>query len=158
MKLSTALALRPVPDWMTEWVKPFEGCRLEPYHDPAGYPTIGHGHLLSREPWADLSRWPAIDQAEADRLLEIDLGRAARSVLRLIRVPLDDGQYGALIDFAYNCGGGNLEVSTLRRVINRGEYHLAPAQFRRWVYSRGVKLPGLVRRRAAEADLFEGIY
>lgn len=132
--------------------KPFEGCRLDPYHDPVGYPTIGYGHLLSREPWADLSQWASITQQQADDLLIKDLLIKLNGVQRLIKVPLNKWQEGALIDFAFNCGTGNLQASTLRKVINRGDYDQAPKQFMRWVYARGVKLNGLVRRRKAEAD------
>ena len=133
---------------------PFEGLRLEPYHDPVGYPTIGYGHLLSREPWADLSQWRGITEEEAHALLEDDMRKALASVRRLIAAPLTDNQEAALCDFAFNCGGGNLQSSTLRRVVNRGEVDEAPAQFRRWVYARGQKLRGLVRRREAEAALW----
>lgn len=136
--------------------KPFEGLRLDPYHCPANFPTIGYGHLLSRVQGADLRRWQAITENQAHDLLEKDMASAAASVARLINVPLSDHQRAALIDFTFNLGGGSLQVSTLRRVINRGELHDAPAQFMRWVYAtvgRGpVKLPGLVRRRAAEVD------
>jgi lysozyme len=126
----------------------------EPYHDPVGFPTIGYGHLLSREPWADLRRWPAVTEAEADLLLEEDMAIAAGAVLRQIAVPLSDGQFAALVDFTFNVGAGNLQASTLRRVINRGEYDEAPRQFRRWVYARSVKLAGLVRRREDEVRLW----
>jgi len=137
-----------------EIAKPFEGLRLVAYHDPVGYPTIGYGHLLSREPWADLSRWPDIDEDEAERLLQADMATALASVRRLITVPISDAQEAALADFAFNCGSANLQASTLRRVINRGEFDAAPAQFMRWVYARSIKLPGLVRRRAAEVDMW----
>lgn len=137
-----------------EIAKPFEGLRLEPYHDPVGYPTIGYGHLLCRTPWADLSQWGVIDEHEAERMLQEDMRSAAGSVRRLISAPLTDGQEAALIDFAFNCGGGNLQASTLRRVINRGELDAAPEQFMRWVYARKVRLPGLVRRRSAEVDMW----
>ncbi|MEP4379649.1 MAG: lysozyme [Alphaproteobacteria bacterium] len=133
----------------------FEGLILEPYHDPVGYPTIGYGHLLSREPGADLTQWAALpDRDAALELLMKDMLRAAASVDRLIDVPLSVEQEAALIDFAFNCGSGNLMASTLRKVINRGEYADAPAQFRRWVFARGRKLAGLVRRREAEAQLW----
>lgn len=133
----------------------FEGFSLAPYHDPVGYPTIGYGHLLSREPHADLARWaPLPDRAAARALLMKDMVRAAASVDRLIHVPLSVPQEAALIDFAFNCGSGNLMASTLRRVVNRGEYGKAPDQFRRWVYARSRRLAGLVRRREAEARLW----
>lgn len=93
---------------------------LETKRDPVGFWTVGWGHLVTR----DLSapRPAPITLAEAEALLAADLAKAARAVLRLISVSLTDGQYGALIDFAYNVGAGNLEISTLRRAINRGDY------------------------------------
>lgn len=133
---------------------PFEGLHLEPYRDPVGYPTIGYGHLLSRDRSRPLSDWPAIDQARAEELLELDLRRALRAVRNLITYPLSDSRQAALVDFTFNLGSGNLQVSTLRRVINRGELAAAPGQFLRWVYADGLKLPGLVRRRQAEVDLW----
>ena len=83
------------------------------------------------------------------------MGKALASVGRLITVPLTDHQAAALADFAFNCGPGNLQASTLRAVINRGDYAAASPQFRRWVYAGPVKLPGLVRRRAAEVKMWE---
>ena len=136
---------------------PFEGCILDPYHDPVGYPTIGYGHLLSMRPWADLSQWNSITQQQADDLLIKDLLMKLNGVRRLITVPLNKWQEAALIDFAFNCGTGNLKVSTLRKVINRGDYDQAPKQFMRWVFARGVKLNGLVRRRKAEADVWSTV-
>lgn len=144
-----------------ELAAPFEGLHrlgadgmIYPYHDPVGYPTIGYGHLLSRVRWEALSKYPAITKAEASQMLLVDLNKAARGVSRLIRVPLSDEQFAALIDFSFNVGTGNLEISTLRRLVNRQEYAAAAEQFPRWVFAAGVKLPGLVRRRAAERALF----
>lgn len=144
-----------------ELAAPFEGLHrlgadgmIYPYHDPVGYPTIGYGHLLSRVRWEALSKYHAITKAEASQLLIADLNKAARGVSRLIKVPLSDEQFAALIDFSFNVGTGNLEISTLRRLVNRQEYAAAAEQFSRWVFAAGVKLPGLVRRRAAERALF----
>lgn len=157
--------MRPIPDAAFALVRQHETLHdpvpvtaelYEPYYDPVGFPTIGYGHLLSREPWSPLDRWSAITEAEADALLDRDMARAARAVLRLIEVPLTDGQFAALTDFTFNVGAGNLQLSTLRRVINREDYPEAPNQFRRWVFARGVKLPGLVRRRDDEIGLWLG--
>lgn len=82
---------------------------------------------------------------------------AERAVLGLINVPLTDGQFDALTSFTYNLGGGALQRSTLRRKINREEHADVPEQFMRWVWAGSRKLKGLVRRRAAEADLYEQI-
>lgn len=133
----------------------FEGCHLDPYHDPVGYPTVGYGRLLSLEKWADLSKWESITEAQAEEWLIQDLATAAHQVLSLIKVPLTDGQAAALIDFVFNLGAARLRASTLRSLANRGEYEAAADQFRRWVYAGGVKLPGLVARRAAEANLWQ---
>lgn len=143
-----------IPQAAIDIIKRFEGLSLKAYRCPAALPTIGYGHLLSRDPKADLAQWPDIDQARADELLAIDAAKSAASVDRLITVPLTDGQRGALISFVFNLGGGNLQASTLRRVINRGDMDDAPEQLAKWVYAGGVKLPGLVRRRAAEAALW----
>ena len=69
-------------------------------------------------------------------------------------VDLSDEQEAALIDFAFTCGAGNLQASTLRRVINHEEHADATAQFRRWVWAAGRKLPGLIRRHGVGAELY----
>lgn len=127
---------------------------IEPYHDDAGYPTIGFGHLLSRERWAPLSRWPAIERDEAYILLRRDATKALNAVYRLCPVSLTPQQAAALGDFAFNCGAGNLQVSTLRKCVMRGDHARAVGEFPKWVYAGGVKMRGLVRRRAAEAALY----
>ena len=134
--------------------KPFEGLSLNPYHDPVGFPTIGYGHLLSRDAWADLNRWSGISEDEAHDLLEADMQIAYKAVNRLVKVDLTDNQSAALIDFAFNCGAGNLQASTLLKKLNRGDYDGAANEFTRWIYAAGQKLPGLVRRRQAEKDCF----
>lgn len=134
----------------------FEGLRLQPYHDPVGYPTIGYGTLLSREVGADLSRWQPVTEDEAERLLMADLTRYAAKVVRLCPLPLEDHRRAALIDFAYNVGAGNLQASALRQAVLRGDHEGAGRQFGRWVYARGVRLVGLVRRRHSEAEVYAG--
>ncbi len=134
-------------------IKAFENLELAPYHCPAGLATVGYGHLLSPHKWDDLARWPTITEEEADALLRKDLGRAERAVARLVRVPMSHGQASALVSFTFNLGAGALQASTLRRALNRGEYHAAPTQLRRWVFAGGRRLRGLVRRRKAEIAL-----
>lgn len=127
---------------------------IEPYHDPIGYPTQGYGRLLSRVKWEPLSKYPAITVEQAKANCMSDLTRASRSTHRLIQTQLSPQQWAALYDFTFNCGGGNLETSQLRMVINRGDLDLAPPQFLRFVYGGGIKWPGLVRRRKAEVVLW----
>jgi len=127
---------------------------IEAYYDPVGLPTQGYGRLLSRTPWEPLSKYPAITVEQAKANLMSDLNRAASGTHKLIQVQLSPQQWAALYDFTFNCGGGNLQASRLRSVINRGDLEAAPEQFMRWVYAKGVKLPGLVRRRKAEVALW----
>lgn len=133
-------------------IKRFEGFSPTIYRCPAGWPTVGFGHLVRDGERARFSS--GISEDEAEDLLRRDVGIAERAVLRLIRVPLTDGQFGALTSFTFNLGAGSLQRSTLRRKVNREEHAAAPAEFRRWVWAGGRKLKGLVRRREAEAALY----
>lgn len=148
-------SLIEVLDIAAEIAKPFEGLRLKAYHDPVGFPTIGYGHLLSRNRWEDLSKYPDITEEEAERLLEADMVAAAKAAMRLCPNVESAEQLAALADFAFNLGAGNLQISTLRRKIVRGDYEGAAEEFGKWVFAAGVKLPGLVRRRRAERAIFE---
>lgn len=132
-------------------IKRFDGFSRTVYFCPAGYPTISYGHIVKDD--EDFSA--GIDEAQAEELLRQDAQIAERAVLRLINVPLTDGQFDALVSFPYKLGGGALQRSTLRRKIKREEHVEAPEQFMRWVWAGGRKLKGLVRRRAAESDLYE---
>ena len=109
---------------------------------------------MSRNKWESLSKYPPISRAEADEWLIEDLAKHARSVWRLCPVEMTPGMFAALVDFSFNVGPGNLEISTLRRRVLAGDRQGAGDQFHRWVYAQSVKLPGLVRRRAAERELF----
>ena len=130
-------------------IKQFEGFSPTVYICPAGYPTIGYGHVVKtqeREQFAD-----GITTAQAEALLRQDVQTAERAVLRLITVPLTDGQFDALVSFTFNLGAGALQRSTLRRKVNRGDHAAVPAEFGKWVWAGGRKLEGLVRRREIEA-------
>ena len=131
-------------------IKRFEGFSPTVYFCPAGYPTIGYGHVVKKG--EDFSA--GITQDEAEKLLRIDAQIAERAVLRLITVPLTDGQFDALVSFTYNLGSGALQRSTLRRVINRQNHSNVPSQLMRWVWAGGRKLRGLVKRRKAEGVLY----
>jgi lysozyme len=137
-----------------ELAKPFEGLYLKAYHDPVGFPTQGYGRLLSRKKWEPLDKYPDIDQATAKEWLHQDIMKAMRATMRLCPGVETPEQLAALTDFTFNCGAGNLEISTLRRRVNRKDFIGASDEFMRWVYAQGVKLPGLVLRRKAERDLF----
>lgn len=133
----------------------FEGLRLDPYHGPDGYAHVGYGHRLSDERDARLDRWPSIDEATADRLLEADLRSAAATVHALVRVRLAPNEAAALIDFVFNEGSDAFARSTLLRRLNDGDRAAVPSELRRWRYGDGRVLDGLAERRAAEARLWE---
>ena len=129
-------------------IKQFEGLHLTPYLCPGRIWTIGYGH--TRTVRAGL----VITQAQADTMLDEDLRLFERAVLRLVRVPLSDNQFSALVCFAFNVGVGNLESSTLLKLLNRGWYEQVPAQLMRWNRANGEVYGGLSRRRAAEGRLW----
>lgn len=130
-------------------IKQFEGLYLKAYRCPAGVPTIGYGHT------AGVAMGQTITQQQADDYLRRDVRQFERAVARLVTVPLTQGQFDALVSFAFNLGEGALAQSTLLRLLNAGDYAGAAAQFDRWNKAGGRVLPGLVRRRAAERALFE---
>ena len=125
----------------------FEGLRLEPYIDAAGYWTIGYGHLLKEE-------CDPITEAEAEDLLRQDVKYTDYVINRYVSVDLRQNEFDALTSLIFNIGEGNFRASTLRRKLNRGEFFEVPKEFRRWVYAGGRILKGLVARRELEAELF----
>tara|TARA_B100001750_G_scaffold248220_1_gene277568 strand:+ start:2817 stop:3251 length:435 start_codon:yes stop_codon:yes gene_type:complete len=143
--------MRHITQQGIDLIKRFEGFSATVYICPAGYPTIGYGHVV--KDGEDFSK--GISKRQAEILLRQDAKTAERAVLRLITVPLTDGQFDALVSFTYNLGSGALQRSTLRRVINRGEHPEVPRQLMRWVWADGRKLKGLIKRREAEALLYQ---
>jgi GH24 family phage-related lysozyme (muramidase) len=133
-------------------IKQFEGFWPTVYICPAAYPTIGYGHVV--KPHERKAFASGITTKQAESLLRQDVQTAERAVLRLITVPLTDGQFDALMSFTFNLGAGALQRSTLRRKVNRGDHTNVPPEFRKWVWAGGRKLEGLVRRREAEAALY----
>ena len=137
--------MRHLTDEGLALIKRFEGFAPEVYICPGGWPTIGYGHVVhehERERFAI-----GIDEALAEELLRRDAETAERAVLRLIRVPLADGQFDALGSFAFNLGAGALQRSTLRRKVNRAEHRAVSQEFRRCVRAGGRMVQALIRRR-----------
>jgi lysozyme len=130
-------------------VKLSEGCELNAYDDIAGIPTIGYGHT-----GLDVHLGLTWTQARADAQLACDLEIAAECVHALVKVPLTQGQFDALTDFVFNLGRGQLKRSTLLRRLNMGKYDVIPDELNRWTLAAGVPQPGLIRRRNAEAALW----
>ena len=135
-------------------IKGFEGLRLNPYTCEAGIWTIGYGATYNLDGSKITRRTPAITIKAAEILLQVLLKSRERQVAKLITAPLGNNQFGALVSFVYNLGSGELQSSSLRIKINRQDYVGASKEFERWVYCSGKKLPGLLRRRYAERDLF----
>ena len=91
---------------------------------------------------------------EGQKLFRKELNIYEDAIERLVKVPLNDNQFSALVSFTYNCGVGALQNSTLLKVLNQGKYEQVPAQLMRWVNAGGKRYEGLVRRRKAEGALF----
>ena len=134
-------------------IKSYEGWYSQAYKDPVGIWTIGYGHTNEAGPpkvTPDLT----LTREEGEALLRKDLRQYQASVEKLVKVPLNDNQYGALVSFTYNLGAGNLSKSTLLRKLNKGDYSGAAAEFSKWNRADGRVLRGLTRRREAERVLF----
>lgn len=129
-------------------IQDFEGLRLNAYKDAVGIPTIGWGHT------GDVKMGTTITRTEAERILREDLHDFERAVTRLVRVPINQNQFDALVCFSFNVGAKALENSTLLKLLNAGNKAGAASQFANWNKAGGKVLPGLVTRRAAEAKLF----
>jgi lysozyme len=97
---------------------------------------------------------PAHHAAGAESILTADLAKVAQQVASVVTVPLNENQFGALVSFTFNLGLTNLKRSTLLKRVNASDFAGAAAEFGKWVNAAGKKMPGLVKRRAAEAALF----
>jgi lysozyme len=139
-------------------IKVSESFKPHLYNCPANDATIGYGHLVHKGPVcgaaSEAPYLSGIDEAHATSLLVVDVSYAEHAVEHLVKVALTQGQFDALVSFVYNEGAGKLQTSTLLRYLNAGNYAGAANQFFVWVYGGGVKLSGLITRRAAEAALF----
>ncbi|HGM7072175.1 TPA: lysozyme [Serratia marcescens] len=136
-----------------ELIKRFEGLRLKAYQDSVGVWTIGYGWT---QPVDGKKVGPGmqIDQATADRLLKCGVVQYEQGVNQLVKVKITQGQFDALVSFAYNLGLRSLSTSTLLQKLNAGDKQGAADQFGRWVNAGGKRLDGLVKRRAAEREMF----
>lgn len=133
-----------------------EGLSLKVYRDPgAGAWTIGYGHLIRPgERFHPYGPVMEITQAEADALFEADTRIAAKAVDDYVHVPLSDNQRAALTSFIFNVGVAAFAGSTLLRFLNAGNYAAAANELPRWNKDDGIVLPGLVKRRDREKQMF----
>ncbi|HEI8866100.1 TPA: lysozyme [Serratia odorifera] len=134
-------------------IKEFEGCRLKAYQDSVGVWTIGYGWTQPVD-GRKIGPGMVIDQATAERLLKCGLVQYEQGVNQLVKVIITQGQFDALVSFAYNLGLRSLSTSTLLRKLNNGDTQGAADEFGRWVNAGGKRLDGLVTRRAAERRMF----
>ncbi len=142
-------------DVAAELCRRFEGFRSQPYLCPAGVATIGYGSTRYADGRAVQLTDPPISQEAAERLLQLTLSQEfLPGVLRACPVLVaHPARCNAIVDWAYNLGVGRLQTSTLRRVVNAQDWAGAREQLMRWTRASGRELPGLVRRRQAEAAL-----
>ena len=133
-------------------IKKFEGCELESYKCAAGVWTIGYGSTH------DITEGMSISQERAEMLLMEDIAEYEQAVNDLVKVNLQQNQFDALVSWTFNLGPTNLKNSTLLKVLNSShiDWNDVPEQIKRWNKAGGKVLEGLVRRREAEALLFEG--
>jgi lysozyme len=150
-----------VPKAATAVVKRIEGFYAEPYDDngaaPGGTWTIGYGTIVDAKGKPVTPSTPPVTEAEAEVLLMRDMLDAAMSVRRLVRPKLRACQAAALISWTYNLGSGNLRTSTMLKRLNAGVFDDVPGEMRRWINHEGKPLVGLLRRRWAEAAIFQGV-
>lgn len=150
-----------IPQAAIDLAKWFEGfCRVPkndpgrayPYICPAGFWTIGYGHLCD-------AKHPPITESEGEVYLASDLQTALAATLRYCPVLATEpeGRLAAIVDFTFNLGTGRLQTSTLRRRVNQRDWAATATELRRWVFGGGKVLPGLKTRRVAEIDLLLGI-
>ena len=129
-------------------IKKYEGLRLTAYKCPAGVWTIGHGHT------AGVVMGQKITEKQADEFFDKDIKQFEDAVNSLVKVPLKQGQFDALVSFVYNVGKTAFANSTLLKMLNSGNYSGAGEQLNRWVFAGNKKLQGLVKRREEEKELF----
>ena len=132
----------------TEILKYFEGCKLTAYQDSVGVWTIGYGHTKG------VYNGMTITQEEAEQMLLTELEEYEGYIENMVTVPLTQNQFDALVVWIYNLGPTNFKNSTLLKELNAGNYNAAGQEITRWNKAGGKVLAGLVKRREAEAELF----
>jgi lysozyme len=134
-------------------IKEFEGFRAKAYRDSVGVWTIGYGHT-SMAGAPEVRPGMVITAEEAEQILARDVDVFARGVRKAVTTKISDEQFSALVSFAYNVGLGNFAKSSVLAAVNRDDFDAVPRRLQLWTKAGGRVLPGLVRRRAAEAALF----
>jgi len=136
-------------------IKQFEGCKLKAYKCPAGLWTISWG-LTFYPDGRKVKEGDVITQQQAEEYFDAVVNDFAKQVDVLVKSNVTANNFSAIVSFTYNVGIGNLKNSTLLKKINANPKDATiPAEFRKWVRANGEVLKGLVRRRDAEAKLYE---
>jgi lysozyme len=135
-------------------IKHHEGVRFKPYKCPAGLWTVGVGHLIGDGKTLPKDWNRTFSPDEVDSILAADLRRFESGVLRLCPVVLTQGQFDALVSFAFNLGLGGLQRSSVRMCTNRNDQNGAVRGLMKYTKAGGKVLPGLVKRRRDEAALY----
>jgi lysozyme len=136
-------------------IKKYEGFRAERYLCPAGLPTIGYGHVIREKEYHLIDA--KLTEEMAVKLLANDLIRFEDAVNKVVKVPITQCQFDAIVSLTYNIGTGAMATSTMIRKLNAGDASGAMLEFLRWNKSGGKVLNGLAARRQAEANLFMGV-
>ena len=139
-------------------IKRFEGLMLNPYLCSAGKPTIGWGSTYYPDGKKVTLQDKEITEEKACEILEFIANKDfGNNIKKVVKVPLNQNQFDALVSFAYNIGNGNFNSSTLLRWLNQGNYKEASMQLLRWDKSKGIVLNGLTKRRKSEKALFDKV-
>ncbi|MEL6462555.1 MAG: glycoside hydrolase family protein, partial [Cyanobacteria bacterium J06641_2] len=148
---------KKISDNGLKFIADHEGMILHLYNDPANHATIGVGHLVHHGPIngsepEEFKR--GITKERAMEILRSDVITAENTVNKLVKVPLNQNQFDALVSFVFNIGETQFASSTLLTKLNQGDYNCVPSELNRWVHGSGKKLPGLINRRRDEGNLF----
>lgn len=137
-------------------IKKFEGFAARPYKDPIGIPTIGYGVIRYPNGASVTMADAPLSEKQASDMLALLLAQTyEKDVRRLVKQPLAQNQFDALVSFTYNLGGTNLSRSTLLKKINISPNDpTIAAEFVKWNRAGGKVLAGLTRRRKEEAELY----
>jgi lysozyme len=150
-----------IPHAAAAVVKRIEGFSATPYDDngakPGGTWTIGYGTIVDADGKRVTPNTPRMTEAAAEELLLRDMQDSGRSVATLVQPKITIAQAAALISWTYNLGAGNLRSSTMLKRINAGAFADVPGQMKLWINQEGKPVLGLLRRRWAEAAIFQGI-
>ena len=136
-------------------IKQFEGLSLKPYLDAVNIPTIGYGSTYYEDGTKVTLKDKPITEQRATELLEFIANKTfSENINKVVKVPLNQNQFDALVSFAYNIGNKNFNWSTLLKKLNLSDYEGASLEFGRWNQASGKILSGLVLRRQKERELF----